>query len=64
MRDDDVDVATVHSLTVELGLTACWDICDHSAPVGGSRGEELQVLTKSLTQMNRVFQTDQLLTLS
>lgn len=64
VRDDDVDVATVHSLTVELGLTARWDICDHSAPVGGSRGEELQVFTKSCKQMNLIFQTDQLLTLS
>lgn len=47
VRDDDVDVATVRSLTVELGLCACWDICDHSAPVRGSRGEELQVFIKS-----------------
>lgn len=64
MRDDHVDVATVHPLTVELGLTALWDICDHSAPGGGSRGEELQVFTKSHRQMNLIVQTDQLLTLS
>lgn len=54
VRDDDVDVATVRSLTVELGLAACWDICDHSAPVRGSRREELQVFTKSHKQMNLI----------